>query len=151
MNFPPLNSKINTIPVHNLNWLLSNYEQGPMSNSHFFAKKNLTKNKSNKYYANFTPSMSMVESGFLNFVVVSRSKSSTENCGSPIKVGTTETIAKINDIMLTDRRLKVALHHKSHSYHIVQRFRFWMITWEWESFPQAGCRVGSHFTTNAIV
>ena len=112
-----------------------------------------TKAKLDKYsyYGDSAPSISMVKKWFTEFRCGRTSTEDAERSGRPVEVSTAETIEKIHDMVLADRRLKVreiaeamGISHGS----VVSILNDHLLR---ESFPQDGCRVCSQSTTNAIV
>ncbi|QQP31674.1 Putative mariner transposase [Caligus rogercresseyi] len=66
-----------------------------------------TKAKLDKYYGDSAPSISMVKKWFTEFRCGRTSTIDAERSGRPVEVATPETIQKIHDMVLADRRLKV--------------------------------------------
>ncbi|QQP52895.1 Putative mariner transposase [Caligus rogercresseyi] len=63
--------------------------------------------KLDKYYGDSAPSISMVKKWFTEFRCGRTSTIDAERSGRPVEVATPETIQKIHDMVLADRRLKV--------------------------------------------
>lgn len=77
---------------------------------HYFLRKKTitqTKAKLDKYYGDSAPSISMVKKWFTEFRCGRTSTEDAERSGRPVEVSTSETIEKIHDMVLADRRLKV--------------------------------------------
>jgi histone-lysine N-methyltransferase SETMAR len=77
---------------------------------HYFLRKKTiteTKAKLDKYYGDSAPSISMVKKWFTEFRCGRTSTADAERPGRPVEVSTPETIEKIHDMVLADRRLKV--------------------------------------------
>ena len=77
---------------------------------HYFLRKKTiaqTKAKLDKYYGDSAPSLSMIKKWFTEFRCGRTSTENAERSGRPVEVSTPETIKKIHDMVLADRRLKV--------------------------------------------
>ncbi|QQP51330.1 Mariner transposase [Caligus rogercresseyi] len=77
---------------------------------HYFLREKTiaqTKAKLDKYYGDSAPSISMVKKWFKEFRCGRTSTIDAERSGRPVEVATPETIQKIHDMVLADRRLKV--------------------------------------------
>lgn len=77
---------------------------------HYFLRKKTiteTKQKLDKYYGDSAPSIKMIHKWFTDFRCGRTSTSDAERPGRPVEVTTPEMIAKIYDIVLNDRRVKV--------------------------------------------
>ncbi|QQP40773.1 Putative mariner transposase [Caligus rogercresseyi] len=77
---------------------------------HYFLREKTiaeTKAKLDKYYGDSAPSISMVKKWFTEFRCGRTSTIDAERSGRPVEVATPETIQKIHDMVLADRRLKV--------------------------------------------
>ncbi len=77
---------------------------------HYFLRKisiTQTKAKLDKYYGDSAPSISMVKKWFTEFRCSCTSTEDAERPGRPFEVSTSETVEKIHDMVLADRRLKV--------------------------------------------
>ncbi|QQP31396.1 Mariner transposase, partial [Caligus rogercresseyi] len=66
-----------------------------------------TKAKLDKYYGDSAPSISMVKKWFTEFRCGRTCTIDSERSGRPVEVATPETIQKIHDMVLADRRLTV--------------------------------------------
>ena len=75
----------------------------------FFGKKTITetKTKLDKYYGNSASSISMVKKWLTEFRCRRTSTIDAERSGRPVEVALHETIEKIRNMVLADRKLKV--------------------------------------------
>ena len=75
----------------------------------FCGKKTITETKAklDKYYGDSAPSISMVKKWFTEFRCGRTSTIDAERSGRPVEVAIPETIEKIRNMVLADRRLKV--------------------------------------------
>ena len=76
---------------------------------HYFLREktiNETKGKLDKYYGDSAPLISMVRKWFTEFRCGRTSTIDAERSGRPVEVAIPETIEKIRNVVLADRRLK---------------------------------------------
>lgn len=107
---------------------------------YFLRKTTITQTKNNKDTDNYN-----ANKWFIEFRCACTSTSNVEHSKRPIEVFTSETIEKILDRTLADRRLR---DHGSYR-HIT-----WLSGFDFERFlgyEQNGCHFGSQLTTNTIV
>ena len=77
---------------------------------HYFLREKTiteTKAKLDKYYGDSAPSISMLKKGFTEYRCGRTSPIDAEHSGRPVEVAIPETIGKIRNMVLADRRLKV--------------------------------------------
>ena len=87
---------------------------------------------------------------------VNEFKCGTSTCDAPrsgrsIEAATPKIINKVHDIVLIDRRVKVASLLRLQAYHMAQWFQFFTNNWVWKSYRQDGCRVFSLWIISATV
>ena len=81
-----------------------------LSKHYFLEEKTITETKAklDKYYGDSAPSISMVKKWFTEFRCGRTSTIDAERSGGrPVEVALSETIEKIRNIVLADRRFKV--------------------------------------------
>ena len=75
----------------------------------FLREKTITETKAKlyKYYGDSAPSISMLTKWFIEFRCGRTSTIDAERAGRPVEIAMPETIEKIRNMVLADRRLKV--------------------------------------------